>query len=98
MSRIDDANRRILTKKFQLGLFEHPLTDRAYTRTVGNQAHRDLARQAVRESQVLLKNRNAVLPLAKNAKVFVAGKNADDKGNQSGGWTISWQAQSGSVP
>ena len=57
MTRIDDANRRILTKKFELGLFEHPFTDRSFTKTIGSKAHRDLARQAVRESQVLLKNR-----------------------------------------
>ena len=63
MARIDDANRRILTKKFQLGLFERPLTDRSFTGTVGSSAHRTLARQAVRESQVLLKNTNGILPL-----------------------------------
>src|SRR3954447_21903038 len=97
-ARIDDAVRRILTKKFELGLFEHPLTDRSYTSTVGSAAHRVIARQAVRESQVLLKNRGNVLPLSKTGKVFVAGKNADDAGNQSGGWTISWQGQSGSIP
>ena len=98
MSRIDDANRRILTKKFELGLFERPLTDRSYTPTVGNAAHRAIARQAVRESQVLLKNAGNVLPLAKtNNKIFVAGKNADNIGNQSGGWTISWQGGSGAV-
>ncbi|WP_377273359.1 glycoside hydrolase family 3 C-terminal domain-containing protein [Peterkaempfera sp. SMS 1(5)a] len=97
LSRIDDANRRILTKKFQLGLFEHPLTDRSYTSTVGSAAHRALGRQAVRESQVLLKNDGGVLPLAKSAKVFVAGKSADDIGNQSGGWTISWQGASGNT-
>ncbi|WUH90766.1 glycoside hydrolase family 3 C-terminal domain-containing protein [Streptomyces sp. NBC_00433] len=96
-ARIDDANRRILTKKFQLGLFEHPLTDRSYTSTVGSAAHRAVARQAVRESQVLLKNDGGVLPLAKSAKVFVAGKSADDIGNQSGGWTISWQGSSGAI-
>jgi beta-glucosidase len=95
LSRIDDANRRILTKKFQLGLFEHPLTDRSFLKTVGSQQHRDLARQAVRESQVLLKN-DGVLPLdKKNNKIFVAGKNADDMGNQAGGWTLTWQGQSG---
>jgi beta-glucosidase len=98
MSRIDDANRRILTKKFELGLFEHPFTDRTWTSSVGSAAHRDLARQAVRESQVLLKNKWGVLPLPKTApKIFVAGKNADDIGNQSGGWTISWQGSSGAT-
>ncbi|MET9453225.1 glycoside hydrolase family 3 N-terminal domain-containing protein [Streptomyces cinerochromogenes] len=96
-SRIDDANRRILTKKFQLGLFEKPFTDRSYTTTVGSAAHRELAREAVRASQVLLKNEGGVLPLPKSAKLFVAGKSADDIGNQSGGWTVGWQGRSGPV-
>jgi beta-glucosidase len=98
MARIDDANRRILTKKFELALFERPLTDRAYTSTVGSAAHRALARQAVAKSQVLLKNSANLLPLARdNMRIFVAGKNADDIGNQSGGWTISWQGSSGNI-
>ena len=98
MARIDDANRRILTKKFELGLFERPLTDRTYTSTIGSANHRALARQAVRQSQVLLKNTGNVLPLARdNNKIFVAGKNADNIGNQSGGWTISWQGGSGNI-
>ncbi|MEU0535984.1 glycoside hydrolase family 3 protein [Amycolatopsis tolypomycina] len=97
MSRIDDANRRILTKKFELGLFEHPLTDRRLLNTIGSRPHRDLARQAVRESQVLLKNEGHVLPLGKRSKIFVAGKSADDLGNQSGGWTVGWQGTSGPV-
>jgi beta-glucosidase len=97
-SRIDDANRRILTKKFELGLFEKPLTDRRYIATIGSDKHRALAREAVRESQVLLKNDNKVLPLDKSrSKIFVAGKNADDIGNQSGGWTVGWQGTSGPV-
>jgi beta-glucosidase len=98
MARIDDANRRILTKKFELGLFEAPLTDRSWTGTVGNSAHRTIAREAVRKSQVLLKNQFGVLPLPKTAnKYFVAGKSADNIGYQSGGWTISWQGGSGNV-
>ncbi|GGO90859.1 glycoside hydrolase family 3 protein [Wenjunlia tyrosinilytica] len=97
MSRIDDANRRILTKKFELGLFEHPFTDRSWTSTVGSAAHRQLAREAVRKSQVLLKNASAALPLRKSAKVFVAGKSASDIGNQSGGWSITWQGAGGAI-
>jgi beta-glucosidase len=98
MSRIDDANRRILTEKFELGLFEHPLTDRSFTGTVGSAAHRTLARTAVAQSQVVLKNSGNVLPLARdNNKIFVAGKSADNIGNQSGGWTISWQGSSGNT-
>jgi beta-glucosidase len=86
MARIDDANRRFLTKKFELALFERPLTDRSYTNTVGSAAHRALARQAVAKSQVLLKNSANRLPLARdNTRIFVAGKNADNIGNQSGG-------------
>jgi len=97
LSRIDDAVRRILTKKFELGLFERPYTDRSYTATIGSAAHRAIARDAVRQSLVLLKNTNNILPLSKNARIFVAGKNADDIGNQSGGWTIAWQGSSGNI-
>ncbi|WP_245641867.1 glycoside hydrolase family 3 N-terminal domain-containing protein [Nonomuraea candida] len=97
-ARIDDAVRRILTKKFELGLFEKPLTDRSYTSTVGSAAHRALAREAVAKSQVVLKNAGGLLPLARTGgKIFVAGKSADDIGNQSGGWTISWQGSSGNI-
>ena len=96
MTRIDDANRRILTKKFELGLFEKPYADRSLATTIGSTEHRALARQAVRQSQVLLKK--GILPLAKTGgKIFVAGKSADDLGNQSGGWTLSWQGASGNT-
>ncbi|MGW0810146.1 glycoside hydrolase family 3 N-terminal domain-containing protein [Nonomuraea sp. NPDC002799] len=97
-ARVDDAVRRVLTKKFELGLFEKPRTDRAYTATVGSAAHRALAREAVAKSQVVLKNGGGVLPLARTGgKIFVAGKSADDIGYQSGGWTISWQGSPGNI-
>lgn len=98
MSRIDDAVSRILRVKFEMGLFDHPYTDKSYTASVGSPEHRAVARQAVRESMVLLKNSNHLLPLSKSlSKIHVAGKNADDIGNQCGGWTISWQGASGDI-
>lgn len=95
--RIDDAVRRILKVKFELGLFENPYTDRSLFTQIGIQEHRDVARQAVRESLVLLKNENSVLPLSKTANVHVAGKNADNLGHQMGGWSIWWQGGSGDI-
>lgn len=91
MSRIDDAVRRILRIKFRAGLFEHPYTDRSLLPSVGSAEHRAVAREAVRKSLVLLKNDNTVLPIAKDADVFVAGRNADSLIRQCGGWTIYWQ-------
>ncbi|GAA1963048.1 glycoside hydrolase family 3 N-terminal domain-containing protein [Nocardioides panacihumi] len=99
MSRIDDAVRRILTVKFDLGLFEHPFTDRSLMNTIGSPAHRAVARQAVAESQVLLTNHDRTLPLSKQAPVYVAGSNADNIGNQAGGWTLTWQGSpTGVIP
>src|SRR3954453_9114099 len=97
MSRIDDAVSRILTKKFELGLFEHPFTNRADLGKVGSQAHRAVARKAVAESQVLLKNKHRTLPLRKRDDVYVAGSNANNIGNQAGGWTLTWQGGSTNV-
>ncbi|KAF8009360.1 hypothetical protein BT93_J0376 [Corymbia citriodora subsp. variegata] len=100
MSRIDDAVERILRVKFMMGLFENPMGDQTYLSQLGSQEHRDLAREAVRKSLVLLKNgHNAdppVLPLTKNAsKILVAGTHANNLGYQCGGWTITWQGGSG---
>jgi beta-glucosidase len=95
MSRIDDAVTRILRVKFALGLMEAkrwPLADRNLWKTFGSTEHRTLARQAVRETLVLLKNQNNVLPLSKKvARLHVAGVGADNLGMQCGGWTINWQ-------
>ncbi len=97
-NRIDDAVRRILTVKFEAGLFENPYAQRQLLADVGSTAHRAVARQAVAESLVVLKDDTSLLPLAKDlTRIHVAGKNADDLGHQCGGWTISWQGGSGSI-
>ncbi|WP_122817087.1 glycoside hydrolase family 3 protein [Nocardioides pantholopis] len=124
--RIDEAVSRILTAKFELGLFERPFTDRRNLDEIGSRGHRAVARQAVAESQVLLRNRERTLPLGgrhhgrpgkhfkpgkhgKHVKhgrrghrhgarpVYVAGSNADNIGNQAGGWTLTWQGGSTNV-
>jgi beta-glucosidase len=97
-SRVDDAVTRILTAKFALDLFNHPFADRTFTAQVGSSAHRAVARQAVRESLVLLKN-NGALPLSSTGtyKIVVAGKSADNLGYQLGGWSISWQGGGGTT-
>lgn len=89
--RIDDAVARILTVKFDTGLFENNLGDNKLIKSdFGSQEHKEIAKDAVRESLVLLKN-DGVLPLKKNAKIFVTGPAADSVGIQCGGWTIDWQ-------
>jgi beta-glucosidase len=98
MARIDDAVRRILRVKFEMGLFENPYTDPSLTAAIGSAEHRAVARECVRQSLVQLKNNNHTLPLAKNIKhLAVVGVAADDIGIQCGGWTITWQGQSGNI-
>jgi beta-glucosidase len=98
IERIDDAVSRILSVKFKLGLFDHPYSDASLAETVGSDEHRALARQAVRESLVLLKNEDDALPLSKDISlVYVAGVAADDIGVQCGGWTTEWQGASGDI-
>ncbi|MFJ8023321.1 glycoside hydrolase family 3 protein [Streptomyces sp. NPDC096311] len=94
-ARVNDAVSRILTQKFKLGLFEKPYADTSGAAQIGSAGHRAVAREAAAKSQVLLKNAAGVLPLKKSQKVYVAGSNADDLGNQTGGWTITWQGASG---
>lgn len=91
MARIDDAVRRILRVKHRLGLFDQARPWEGKAGVIGAPGHRALAREAVRKSLVLLKNNGGVLPLEPSAKVLVAGSGADDIGQQSGGWTLSWQ-------
>ncbi|HEY5296832.1 MAG TPA: glycoside hydrolase family 3 N-terminal domain-containing protein [Verrucomicrobiae bacterium] len=92
LSRIDDAVSRILRIKFQMGLFENPYADVSLMAKIGGAEHRQVARQCVQQSLVLLKNEKSVLPLSKKIKhLAVVGKAADDLAIQCGGWTISWQ-------
>jgi beta-glucosidase len=98
-SRIDDAVLRILRVKAAMGMLDgkhSQMADRNLQKEFGSPEHRAVARQAVQESLVLLKNDNQVLPLSRSAKrIHIAGKSADDLGNQCGGWTITWQGKSG---
>jgi beta-glucosidase len=98
-SRINDAVSRILRVKFQMGLFEHPYTDDpALAAAIGSAAHREVARQCVRESLVLLKNEKHTLPLSKKIKhLVVVGGAADNLGMQCGGWTVYWQGGTGEI-
>ncbi|WP_165916638.1 glycoside hydrolase family 3 protein [Caulobacter sp. BK020] len=90
MARIDDAVRRILRVKAKMGLFQQARPVEGKEAVMGSAEHRAIARQAVRESLVLLKN-NGVLPVKASANILVAGSGADDIGQQAGGWTLSWQ-------
>lgn len=100
-SRIDDAVTRILRVKAAMGLLDphgKHLADRTLHEQFGSREHREVAREAVRKSLVLLKNEHGTLPLAKNLKfINVTGRGADNLGMQCGGWTIDWQGTNGEV-
>jgi beta-glucosidase len=91
MARIDDAVTRILRVKLRAGLFGKKPSANAFAGKQDAMLARDLARQAVRESLVLLKNNNEVLPLSRGKKILVVGKSADNISNQTGGWSLTWQ-------
>jgi beta-glucosidase len=96
--RIDDAVKRILTQKFRMGLFEHPYAQRYLLDQVGSAEHRAVARECVRQSLVVLKKKDGVLPIPKNVKrIHMSGRHADNLGYQCGGWTITWQGSSGDI-
>jgi beta-glucosidase len=96
-ARIDDAVRRILKQKVRFKLWEKPFTDRALTAQIGSQAHRDVARDAVRKSLVVLKNDKQTLPLKSTARVHVCGLRADNMGIQCGGWSVGWRGRRGDI-
>ena len=93
MSRIDDAVRRILLVKHNLGLFESPYGKIEYASHVGSEEHRRVARDAVRKSMVLIKNESNILPLKKNENLTIVGSGANNLGMQNGGWTVEWQGK-----
>jgi len=96
MSRIDDAVRRILRQKARFKLWEQPYPDPSFATALGAPEHRALAREAVRQSAVLLKNEGA-LPLPKKGRILVVGNKADDIGLQCGGWTVGWYGRRGNT-
>ncbi|HEY9243420.1 MAG TPA: glycoside hydrolase family 3 N-terminal domain-containing protein [Streptosporangiaceae bacterium] len=95
VSRINQAVTRILTLKFQLGLFDHPLVD-ASKADAAVDAGRDVTLKAAQESMTLLRNQNNALPLSTSSKIVVTGPSADNMSNQLGGWSVSWQGVFGS--
>ena len=97
MARIDDAVRRILKQKVRFKLWERPFTDRALTAQIGSAEHRAVARQAVQQSLVVLKNDKNVLPLAEQRARALCGFRADDMGVQCGGWSVGWRGHRGAI-
>jgi beta-glucosidase len=96
-ARIDDAVRRILKQKVRFKLWERPFTDGALTAEIGSPAHREVARDAVRKTLVVLKNDKQTLPLRKDAHVHLCGLRADNMGVQCGGWSVGWRGRRGDI-
>jgi len=96
MDRVNDAVRRILTVKKEMGILDDPMMERVTSEesSVGSLEYRNLARKLVEESLVLLKNNNSILPIKKGTKIFITGPAANDVGVQCGGWTITWLGSS----
>jgi beta-glucosidase len=93
MTRIDEAVKRILMLKLRLGLFDNPYPEDAATANFGKPEYQSLALQAAREAMTLLKNENAVLPLAKGSKILVAGPGAQSISAMNGCWSYTWQGK-----
>jgi beta-glucosidase len=102
MDRLDDAVRRILRVKYKFGMFDKPRpAERKLSldhSCFGSPEHREVAREAVRKSLVMLKNEDDILPLNKNARILVTGKNAHNRGHQCGGFTVAWQGVNDKEP
>ncbi len=99
MERIDDAVSRILRAKIKMNVLDDPYQEQLTHEVdaIGSEEYRELAKQLVEKSMVLLKNDNDILPFAKGTKIYVTGDALDDVGVQCGGWTLSWQGQTKDV-
>ena len=93
VSRIDDAVQRIFSVKYDLGLFDNPYGELDFAKEVGSDRHREVARNAVQKSMVLLKNKGNVLPFKKNMSLTLVGSGVNNLGMQNGGWTVEWQGE-----
>ncbi|KAG6971688.1 hypothetical protein JG687_00001881 [Phytophthora cactorum] len=94
-TRLRESAKRVVKTKLKLGLYENPVPGEEFELLVGNDEDKAVALDLARESIVLLKNNESVLPLAKEASVFLTGHSADNVGHQCGGWSIAWQGYSG---
>ncbi|GMF62021.1 unnamed protein product [Phytophthora fragariaefolia] len=96
-ARLRESAKRVIKMKLMLGLYDNPVPGQQYVSMVGNDKDKETALEMARESIVLLKNEDGVLPLPKDASVFLTGHSADNVGYQCGGWTLIWQGHSGNA-